>query len=74
MNFLTILFFMVRNFSPLPFQNWSNTPFHLSAASYSMYWQLCSIAEGSSSIRNPIIRHAVLTRDPPNMVKAKLYD
>jgi hypothetical protein len=46
---------------------WNTTPFRLSAADYSIYLQLPSIAGGHSSIRNLRTRHAVVT-DPPNML------
>jgi hypothetical protein len=32
---------------------------------YSIYLQLTSIARGRACIRNPMIRHALVTRDPP---------
>jgi hypothetical protein len=46
---------------------WRTTPCRLSAAAYSIYSQLTSIAGGRSSIRNPKTRHAVGTGIPPNM-------
>jgi hypothetical protein len=41
-------------------------PCRLSAAAYLMYSQLPCIAGGRPSIRNPTMRHAVVTRAPPN--------
>jgi hypothetical protein len=41
--------------------SWRTTPCRLSAASYSMYSQLTSIAGGRPSIRDPRTRHAVVT-------------
>jgi hypothetical protein len=45
--------------------SWRATPCYLSAAAYSIYSQLTSIAGGRSSIRNPRTRHAVGTGIPP---------
>jgi hypothetical protein len=38
-----------------------------------MYSQLSSIAVGRPSIRNPRMRQAVVTRDPPNMARTVMY-
>jgi hypothetical protein len=46
--------------------SWRTTPCRLSAAAYSIYSQLPSVAGGLPSIRNLRTRHAVMTRDPPN--------
>jgi hypothetical protein len=48
------------------------TPCRLSAAAYSIYSQLTSIAGGRSPIRNPKARHAVRSGKPPNMRKRPL--
>jgi hypothetical protein len=53
---------------PPPPPSWRTTPCRLSAAAYSIYSRLTSIAGGRSSIRNPRTRHAVGTGTPPNMV------
>jgi hypothetical protein len=42
--------------------SWRTTPCRLSAAAYSVYSQLPSIAVSRTSIRNPRTRHAVVTR------------
>jgi hypothetical protein len=49
--------------------SWRTIRCSLSTAAYSTYSQLPSIAGGRPSIGNPRTRHAVLTRNPPNMVK-----
>jgi hypothetical protein len=51
--------------SPTP--SWRTTPCRLSATAYSIYSQLPSVAGGLPSIRNLRTRHAVVTRDQPNM-------
>jgi len=47
------------------------TPCRLSAAAYSIYSQLPSVPGGLPSIRNLRTRHAVVTREPPNMDSRK---
>jgi hypothetical protein len=47
--------------------SWRATPCRLTLATYSVYSQLPSIAEGRPSIRYPRTRHAQVTRGPPNM-------
>jgi hypothetical protein len=49
--------------------SWRTTPCRLSATAYSIYSQLPSISGGLPSIRNLRTRHAVVTRNPPNMVR-----
>jgi hypothetical protein len=64
------LMFMFRNrlifygeglLAPRLTLNLEDTPCRLSAAAYSMYSQLTSIAGGCPSIRDPRTRHAVMT-------------
>jgi hypothetical protein len=43
-------------------------PCGLSAAAYSLYSELPSIAIGGPSILNPRMCHAVVLRDPPSVV------
>jgi hypothetical protein len=47
--------------------SWRTTPCQLSATSYSIHSQLPSVPGELPSIRNLRTRHAVVTRDPPNM-------
>jgi hypothetical protein len=64
--FVAGLFFMVTCCYPhAQPPSWSTAPCQLSAAAYSMYPQL-------PSIRNPTMRHAAVTRDPPNMDSTKV--
>jgi hypothetical protein len=67
--FVTNLFFTVKGCYPhAQPPSGRTTPYRLSAAAYSIYLQLTSIAGGCSSILNPRTRHAVVTGTPPNMV------
>jgi hypothetical protein len=47
--------------------SWRTTSCRLSATAYSIYSQLPSVPGGLPSIRNLRTRHAVVTRNPPNM-------
>jgi hypothetical protein len=47
---------------------WRSTPCLLSATAYSIHSQLPSVSGFLPSIRNLRTRHAVVARDPPNMV------
>jgi hypothetical protein len=50
--------------------SWRATPCRLYATAYSMYSQLPSVPGGLPSVRNLRTPHAVVTRDPPNMVNS----
>jgi hypothetical protein len=74
--FVTSLFFTVKGCKPhTQPPSWRTTPCRLSAAAYSIYSHLFSIAVGRFSIHNPRPRHAVVTETPPNMAdfKATLF-
>jgi hypothetical protein len=66
-------FVTIKNFygegllAPSPTPSWRTTPCRLSATAYSIYSRLPSVTGGLPSIRNLKTRHAVVTRDPPNM-------
>jgi len=66
-------FVTIKNFygegllAPRPTPSWRTTPCRLSATDYIVYSQLPSVPGGLPSIRNLRMRHAVVTRDPPNM-------
>jgi hypothetical protein len=47
--------------------SWGTIPCRLSATAYSIYSQLPSVPGRLPSMRNLRTRHAVVTRDPPNM-------
>jgi hypothetical protein len=70
-HFVTIKNFYGEGLSaprPTP-PSWRTTPCRLSATAYSIYSQLPSVPGGLPSIRNLRMRHAVVTRDPPNMTQ-----
>jgi hypothetical protein len=68
-NFVTIKKFTVRCCEPhAQPQSCRTTPCRLSATAYSVYSQRPSVPGELPSIRNLKTRHAVVTRDPPNMV------
>jgi hypothetical protein len=54
--------------------SWRTTPYRLSATAYSIYSQLPSVLGRLPSIRNLRTRHAVVTRDSPNMARHNTYD
>jgi hypothetical protein len=53
--------------------SWRTTPYRLSATVYSIYLQLPSVPGGLPSNRNLRRCHAVVTRDPLNMVTYRCY-
>jgi hypothetical protein len=57
--------------TPRSTPSWRTTPCRLLATAYSIYSQLPFVPRGLHSIRNLITRHAVVTRDPPNMVSVE---
>jgi hypothetical protein len=60
-------FYCEEFLAPRPTPKWRTTPCRLFATGYSIYSQLPSVTGGLPSIRNLRTRHAVVTRDPPNM-------
>jgi hypothetical protein len=73
-HFVTHYYFTVRGcWAHAQPQSWRRTPCRLSAAAYSIYSQLPSVSGSLFFIRNPMTCHAVVARDPPNMVIHSLY-
>jgi hypothetical protein len=67
-HFVTNYFFYGEGLlAPRPTPSWRTTPRRLPAIAYSIYSHLPSVSRGLPSIRNPRTRHAVVTKDPPNM-------
>jgi hypothetical protein len=67
-HFVTIKNFYGEGLSaPHPTPQLRITSYRLSATVYSIYSQLPSVPGGLPSIRNLRTRHAVVTRDPPNV-------
>jgi hypothetical protein len=67
-HFVTIKNFYGEELSaPRPTFKLEDHPCWLSATTYSIYSQLPSVSRGLPSIRNLRTRHAVVSRDPPNM-------
>jgi hypothetical protein len=67
-----LIFYGEELLTPRPTPSWRSTPCRLSATAYSVYSQLPSISGGRVLQRNLKTRHAVVTRDPPNMALSTL--